>query len=385
MGQGFRFLLATQFFSTFAENTIFFALVGLAYEQGNQEPDQFVSMLSTAFLTAYIVLAPFVGTIADRQAKIRVMQLGSLIKLSGVILMSIGFEPIVCYFLFGIGEVIYSPAKYGILGELIPVGQQLMKGNGMLEGISIVSVMVGTVVGGWLTDFSASTALIGTIVLLLLSIVSSLWIPYQAGKHTLRYQDAFPQFVADLRTMFRDARTRFALIGNGAFWMTGSVLRIAYLSWLPLVLGMTSKSEQSLIFVGSAIGVVIGALLSSRLVQFGQVKKTIPFGYAVAGFVIISPWLINVWLTVGWLFLIGFFGGLFVIPMNTFLQAEGKRFIGVGRTIAIQNMVENIIMVSGLVGFQLLAWAGVSIHLRMMAIGLFLAMLIFVLQRKVKA
>ena len=382
--KGFRFLLLTQFFSTFAENTVFFALVGLTLERGIDQPDRYVSLLSTFFLTSYIILAPFVGTFADRHAKLRVMQLGSFIKLCGVIGLSLGFEPTICYFLFGVGEVMYSPAKYGILSELIPPGQRLVKGNGILEGISISAVLSGTVAGGWLADQSASIGIYGTIVFLAISLLFTLGIPHHPGQATLRYRDAFMQFRADLQLMIRDTQTRFALFGNGAFWMTGSVLRIAYLTWLPMVLEMTSKTQQSLLFVSSAIGVILGALTAHRFVAFGDVQRVIPFGFVVAGFAILSPWMMNVWLTVAVLFFIGFFGGLFVIPMNAFLQAEGKRRIGIGRLIAIQNMAENIIMVSGLIGFQLLAWIGIPIYFRMMAIGLFLIVVIFWLQRDMR-
>ncbi len=377
MNRSYWFLVFAQWFNAFADNAVFFALVGLAGERGVLEPDQYMSGVQTAFLAAYILLAPVVGTLSDRSSRKRIIQLGVLLKMAGVLLLFSGIPVPLCYAIFGAGAVVYSPAKYGMLNDLIQDGQTLLRGNGILEGLSILAIMVGSITGGILADHSSTWGLFGTAMVLILSLLFSFGLPKIEGKKTITYAIGISNFFADIKTLFSNPLTRFALLGNSSFWMSATLMRIAYLTWLPVVLGITDKAGQATLLAASAVGVIGGAMLAPVIIKIGNVEKAIPFAYISALLIMLSPWVNGTIPVVGVLFMIGLLGGLFVVPMNTLLQSEGKKHIGVGRTVAIQNMMENVFMLSGLAVFQFLAWVGVSLNVRMMFGGAAMAIIVF--------
>jgi MFS transporter, LPLT family, lysophospholipid transporter len=97
----------------------------------------------------YVVLAPFVGAFADARPKGQVMFISNAIKVVGCLLMLTGVHPLLAYTLVGLGAAAYSPAKYGILTELLPPSQ-LVKANGWIEGLTIASIILGVLLGGQL-------------------------------------------------------------------------------------------------------------------------------------------------------------------------------------------------------------------------------------------
>ena len=110
-------VLAAQFLSAAADNALLFAAIGLI--KANGFPLYFSSMLQEFFAGAFILLAPFVGPFADAYPKGRVMLVANTIKFFGACAMLFGLHPLLAYGIVGLGAAAYSPAKYGILRELI--------------------------------------------------------------------------------------------------------------------------------------------------------------------------------------------------------------------------------------------------------------------------
>src|ERR1051326_4512530 len=157
MKRGFYTIMAAQVFSSLADNALFIAAVELL-KSSNAPPWQ-AAALVPMFALFYVVLAPFVGAFADALPKGKVMFFSNLIKVVGCLMMLFGTHPLLSYAIVGLGAAAYSPAKYGILTELLPTSQ-LVKANGWIEGLTIGSIIMGVLLGGQLIGHTISRALL---------------------------------------------------------------------------------------------------------------------------------------------------------------------------------------------------------------------------------
>jgi LPLT family lysophospholipid transporter-like MFS transporter len=365
-------VVLTQFLSSFADNLNFFLIVGMVKRHGVDNPDAYVAYIQVAFLLAYVILAPIVGAYADKTAKSRVLLIGNLVKGAGVTLLLFGTNPVICYLLVGIGAVVFSPAKYGILTELTNTESELLKANAKIEGTTILAILLGTVGGGLLAKNADLPAIVASMALYLISLLMTLIVPVRRGDPSIRYGAASLEFLRDVRKLFSSRRARFSLIGTSAFWLAATVLRIALIAWLPVNLGITDTDQQSMIIGITAVGVVVSAFLTPRLVPEGKLHRAFFYGLLMVTAVVTASFLYSLWLTVTLLFLIGIFGGIFLIPLNTMLQEEGKSLVGPGKTIAVQNLVENTLTVTGLILYMIAISLNVPINWAVVGVGLVL-------------
>lgn len=215
---GLRPVLLAQFFSAFGDNALLFATLAVLKRADYAEWTQ--PVLQMVFVVAYVLLAPFVGQFADSFPKGRVMMLANGLKFIGAALIGINFNPFVGYALVGIGAAAYSPAKYGILGELMSK-DQLIRGNGLMESSTIAAILLGSVTGGVLADWHISTALLVCAVIYALAVLANMLIPSlpaaQPGKNW-RWRQMVSRFRQDGQTLWQDPETRFSLIGTSMFW-----------------------------------------------------------------------------------------------------------------------------------------------------------------------
>ena len=234
-------VLVAQFFSALADNAVLIiAIVTVkAIGAGHQVP-----LLQEAFVVPFILLAPFAGPIADGFPKGRVMLLANILKLAGAMVMAAGLNPLMAYSLVGIGATLYSPAKYGILTQLVDPGR-LVRANGMLEGSTIVAILLGVLLGGWLADHSVFWAFGGVLAAYLLAACANLFIPRLDPERpvaTFRPGVLFPKFFSSFRTLFSNPDARFSLLGTSIFWGSGVTLRLLLFAWVPAALSSNRRS-----------------------------------------------------------------------------------------------------------------------------------------------
>jgi len=369
-------VVLTQFMSAFSDNLNFFIIIGMLKRQGLENPDQAVTYIQIGFLAVFLILAPFVGSFADRNAKSGVLMVGNLFKAAAILLLIFGLHPIFCYAILGIGAVIYSPAKYGILTELTSTEEELLRANSKVEGTTILAILLGTVIGGFLAEYSDLLGLITCFVVYGLSFGLTFLIPKNPGNSQIQYMAAAKRFFQDTRTLFRHPQAQFSLIATGAFWLTAAVLRIALVAWIPANLGITNTDQQSMIIGSTAIGVVLGSVLMPKLIPVGKMYLSYYFGFLMVFCVLITAFMHNLILAVIMLFFIGVFGGIFLIPMNTILQTVGKDLVGAGKTIAVQNLVENSLTIIGLFIYLYLS---TKVPIQAAVIGMGVILLVFIL------
>ena len=340
-------LYVSQFLSAFADNAIFFVILGILRNSGIQNPESNMALPQAMFLVSYILLAPFVGTFAEKLPKAKVLLIGNLLKTMGVGMLFLGIDVALCYMVVGIGAVVYSPAKYGILVELTRDSKQLLSANGKLEGLTIVAILGGTVTGGVIAGgtLAVSLQLLICAMLYFISVAIAFTIPNGARNHELRYLQSALSFTKDVNTLWRNPITRFSLIGSAAFWMIAALMRIAFLAWLTINMPFIKDAQQPMIVGLTAIGIVVGSLLAPKLFEVRTFYKAAYVGIVLVGAIIIATFAPNLYVLIPMLLAIGAFGGLYVVPMNAALQETGTPLVGSGKVIAIQNFFENVMMI----------------------------------------
>ncbi|MBF0255090.1 MAG: lysophospholipid transporter LplT [Gammaproteobacteria bacterium] len=343
-------LMGAQFLTAFADNAILFTAIAMVLQAGMAE-GWYIPALQSTFLIAPVLLAPWVGQLADAWPKPRVLLAGNLLKLTGTALILLGIDPLLAYAVVGMGAAVYGPAKYGILPEMVG-SAGLVKANALIEGSTIVAIILGTLVGGKLADYSIDLALMLIILSFALSILIALLLP------NLPARGAEPQplrhFIGRTRRFLQTGRARFSLLGAALFWGAAAVLRVALVGWAALVLGMNSSAEIGGLTLWLALGIVAGAALAPRLIPAQLLRRARMAAYAMGGLMVVLALMDNSLSAAIILTLIGISGGLFLVPLNATLQEIGHRAIGAGNAVAIQNFFENLAM---LLGVGLYTWA----------------------------
>ncbi len=351
--------MSAQFFSSLADNALFVAAVELIRTSGGAEWQR--AALVPMFALFYVVLAPFVGAFADAVPKGRVMFVSNLIKVAGCLMMLFGTHPLLSYAIVGLGAAAYSPAKYGILTELLPPSQ-LVKANGWIEGLTIASIILGVLLGGQLVgpvmshqllgfdfpffdtgvDTAPESAIASMILVYLVASLFNLYIPRtEAPLQPLAFGMGLlvRDFARCNARLWSDKLGQISLATTTLFWGVAGNLRYIVLAWASMALGYTTTQASSLSGV-VAIGTAVGAVLASLRMRLDHAPHVIPLGIAMGLLVIGMNFIGNVWAAAPFLILLGGIGGFMVVPMNALLQHRGHNLMGAGRSIAVQNFNE---------------------------------------------
>ena len=359
--KGMMAVIAAQFLSAFGDNALLFATLALL--KAEFYPDWSQPILQMVFVGAYIIFAPFVGQVADSFPKGRVMMFANGLKLLGAASICFGFNPFIGYTLVGIGAAAYSPAKYGILGELT-TGDKLVKANGLMESSTIAAILLGSVAGGVLADWHVLAALGVCAVVYGGAVVANLFIPklpVARPGQSWRVKPMTGSFFTACRVLWRNGETRFSLMGTSMFWGAGVTLRFLLVLWVPVALGITDNATPTYLNAMVAIGIVVGAGAAAKLVTLETVARCMPAGILIGVVVLIFSLQHALLPAYALLILIGILGGFFVVPLNALLQERGKQTVGAGNAIAVPNLGENLAMLLMLGLYSLAVKVGVPV------------------------
>lgn len=357
--KGMLSVIVAQFLSAFGDNALLFATLALLKAQFYQDWSQ--PVLQMVFVGAYILFAPFVGQIGDSFAKGRVMMVANGLKLAGAAGICLGINPFVGYTLVGIGAAAYSPAKYGILGELT-TGDKLVKANGLMEASTIAAILLGSVAGGVLADWHVIAALVACALAYAGAVAANLFIPKLVAARpgqSWRLSAMTRSFFCACVVLWRNGETRFSLVGTGLFWGAGVTLRFLLVLWVPVALGITDNATPTYLNAMVAVGIVVGAGAAAKLVTLETVSRCMPAGILIGVVVAIFSLQHALLPAYALLLLIGMLGGFFVVPLNALLQERGKKSVGAGNAIAVQNLGENSAMLLMLGLYSLAVLVGV--------------------------
>ncbi len=400
MKRGFYTIMSAQFFSSLADNALFVAAVELIRISGGAEWQR--AALVPMFALFYVVLAPFVGAFADSRPKGEVMFISNAIKVVGCLMMLFGTHPLLAYAIVGLGAAAYSPAKYGILTELLP-SSQLVKANGWIEGLTIASIILGVLIGGQLVGPNVTEYLLGfnmpfidtgidtgpeAAILLLISLYAlAAWFNTRIPNTGVEMRPMpknlmalLPDFWGCNSRLWNDKLGQISLSTTTLFWGVSGNLRYIVLAWSAAALGYSTTQASSLVGV-VAIGTAVGAVVASMRMKLHQATIVMPLGIGMGVLVMGMNFIDNVWVAAPFLILLGALGGFLVVPMNALLQHRGHNLMGAGRSIAVQNFNEQacILLLGGLYTFS--TGMGLSAFGAITAFGFVVAFCMWLIQR----
>jgi LPLT family lysophospholipid transporter-like MFS transporter len=394
MKRGFYTIMAAQFFSSLADNALLIAAIALLVEL--HAPDWMKPLLKLFFTISYVMLAPFVGAFADSMPKGRVMFITNTIKVIGCVLMFFSLHPLLAYAVVGFGAAAYSPAKYGILTELLPP-EKLVAANGWIEGTTVGSIILGTVLGGALisptvsgillaadfpgidtgVDSPAEAAILVIAVVYAIAAAFNLRIPDTGARYP--HQERNPlrlvgEFAHCCTVLWKDKLGQISLAVTTLFWGAGATLQFIVLEWARVALGMPLNRAAILQGV-VALGIALGAVVAARWIPLRGALRVLPVGIAMGLLVPTITLVSSLGPAYPMLVLIGAMAGFFVVPMNALLQHRGHVLMSAGHSIAVQNFNENLNVLAMLGLYALLISIGVHIYLIIVLFGAFVALM----------
>ncbi|GGC59995.1 lysophospholipid transporter LplT [Undibacterium terreum] len=404
MKRGFYTIMAAQFFSSLADNALLIAAMALLATM--KSPQWMTPLLKLFFGLSYVLLAAFVGAFADSLPKGKVMFITNLIKVFGCALMFFNVHPLIAYAVVGFGAAAYSPAKYGILTELLPP-EKLVAANGWIEGLTVSSIILGTVLGGMLINPTVAALLlkfdlpmielgIETPTEAALCVITSLYafaalfnlrIPDTGARYA--HQEHNPvKLVADFAgccsVLWKDKLGQISLGVTTLFWGTGATLQFIVLKWAEKSLNM--PLDRAAILQGVvAVGIALGAVGAAQFIPLKKSLSVMPLGIAMGLVVMIMTVVSSVWVAYPLLILIGVLGGFFVVPMNALLQHRGHVLMSAGHSIAVQNFNENLSVLSMLALYALMVSLNLNINVVIILFGLFVSGTMYMVMLKHKA
>jgi LPLT family lysophospholipid transporter-like MFS transporter len=390
MKSGFYTIIAAQFFSSLADNALLIAAIALLREL--HEPAWMTPALKQSFVVSYVLLAPVVGAFADSMPKGRVMLFTNAIKVFGCALMLFDIHPLVSYAIVGFGAAAYSPAKYGILTELLPP-QQLVIANGWIEGATVGSIILGVLLGGALITPRVSAALLGfdfpfidtpvdtppdaaIVVIMGFYIVAAIFnwfIPDTGVDHRVPSKNPLyliREFSHCVALLWRDRLGQISLATTTLFWGAGATLQFIVIDWAARALSL-NLSQASMLQGVVAVGIALGAVIAAKFVTLRSAVGVLPIGAAMGVVVMVMVFVHYIPLAMVLMVAIGACAGFFVVPMNALLQHRGHVLMGAGHSIAVQNFNENIgiLVMVGL--YALMVRSGMAVSTAIILFGVF--------------
>ena len=375
--------------SALADNALLFAAIGVLVFFA--APDWHSPLLQTVFVIAYIVLAPLVGSFADALPKGRVMLIANSVKFVGCLAMLSGLHPLLAYVIVGIGAAMYSPAKYGILTELLPP-EKLVIANSWMEGTTVAAIVLGAIIGGALINpqlaeailvslgmggllIAPKFAIVVTTGLYLGAAAINLFIPRLPIDH--KPANTSPLFLLhdfghSFMLLWRDPLGQVSLAVTTLFWGVGATLRLLIIAWAALNLKF-GLGEATQLTAATAVGIALGSILAGKYVRLEHAIRTLPAGIVLGLIPISLIWVESLALAVILLILLGVLAAFFVVPMNALLQHRGHLLMGAGHSIAQQNFNENISILLLTGAYALMVRADWHIHTIVWVFGLFIS------------
>lgn len=331
--KGFWNLMFTQFQGAFSDNALRWLVIFLffAMTPGKEARDDFASHAATLFAIPFLVFSTVGGWLADRHSK-RTVMISVKIAEVGIMLFAAwalmaGSRPLqlsaIC--LMGLHSTIFAPAKYGVMPEILPTAK-LSAGNGILELLTFIGIILGTFAGGFLAEKLADREGLSGLLLAAVAVVGAF-----AARGIARVPAADPvkkfnwnilgEIFSQLRAMRPDVDLWRANWGNAAFFFVATLIQVNLALYAQDIFHLTPTGQawlQAALSLGIGLGSMLAGKLSHDRIEYGLV----PIG---AFFMALAA------LALGWpsipqpafaaaLGVLGMGGGFFIVPIVSVLQ-----------------------------------------------------------------
>ncbi len=388
----FRPFFLTQFFGAFNDNVFKNALfILIAFQSsyaGSTDSTSIINLAAILFIMPYLLFSALAGQIADRFEKSSLIKRIKLAEICIMLIAAYGFYsrniPILLFtlFLMGTQSSLFGPIKYSIIPQHLKKNE-LVGGNALVESATFGAILLGTMLGGILIGLSNGAHLLIPSTIILLATIgyfSSLKIPpAPAVDPNLKIKwNALSETFSNLNAL-RENRTVFnSVLGVSWFWFLGSTYITQLPNYTRLSLGANEQVVTfflALFCIGIAIGSLTCERLSNRtielgLVPIGSIGLTL-FGadlffattmHNTSGLIGIQEFITNSsnWRVVLNIFLLGFFGGIYIVPLYALIQSRSnpKRR---SRIIAGNNILNALFIIAAGLYAIVLTQAGLAI------------------------
>ncbi|HKP23662.1 MAG TPA: acyl-[ACP]--phospholipid O-acyltransferase [Dongiaceae bacterium] len=355
---GFSWMLASQFLGAFNVNVYTWAITFFALDLASRPDAPFagttmVGIIGAVFIVPYLLFSDYAGQLADHVTKRTVLIVVKSFEIVVMVSAVAAFwladmrAMLVVAFFMGTQAALYSPAKYGSLPELLP-DRDISRGNALIEMSTFLAIILGSALGGVIYQaFHDRMPIIG-LILLAIAIVGTACAfgigrthPRERGRRPFSWNPA-GTLAPGLRQLYRNRRLWLTVLGLSYFWFIGALVQKLVTVFAVQTLGMapTETTPIGLLGVALAVGIGIGSLVAGRLSGHKVELGLVPIGAIgiTIGALVLATIDSSYAATMACLGVLGFFGGMYSVPLNAMLQQksdEDKR----GQVIAANNIM----------------------------------------------
>lgn len=371
-------LLVAQFFAAFNDQAIHAAAMFFAINKQLMTEKAAISLMPILFYSPWAIFCTVAGHLADKYPKRNALVIWKIaevlitaVALVGFYLGRNGFDtfgPVMvlgCVFLMGVHSAFFVPAKYGVMPEILPP-HLLSKGNGLLESLSFLAVILGTVSGGVMSYlFLGQEQYIGWVLfgLAIAGALASLMIrPMPAANPDRKLPlNVYGPIVQSVKTLLSTKPLRVAILGIAFFTFVVAFMRAAV-----YMLGESQNPRwdelKTSVIVGTvALGIGLGSplagFLSGRRVNL---RLALLGAVGMITLLCVAGWqLTNTPVLVACIIGVGVFTGFYIVPLFTLLQHKAPK-TSKGEMIATSNFIN----VVGAISSSALFWLVVTVAQR---------------------
>lgn len=343
------YLNVTQFMGALNDNLFKMLIVFLLLDlKGSENENAILAWVGFSFVLPFLLFSQYAGILADKYSKKRIidatkwLELGIAIIGLFVFFFQIGWLAYVMLFLMAAQSAFFGPSKYGIIPELVDKNA-IEKANGSLSSFTYIAIIVGTFLASFLTEMTGGRLTVAgscCVVVAIIGLWGSMHIPKtpRAGSDE-KLRPFFPKHMwKTLRTCYYSPPLLAAILSSAYFLFIGGFTQLNIIPFTTQRLGL-DKTKAGYLFLVCALGIASGSYLAGRFVKRSHITASAFAAIGIGIFsVLMACFAKSVLTMVIMLFMLGFFGGMFLIPVDSFIQIkvpDQQR----GQVIAVGNVL----------------------------------------------
>jgi acyl-[acyl-carrier-protein]-phospholipid O-acyltransferase/long-chain-fatty-acid--[acyl-carrier-protein] ligase len=377
----FTYLNITQFLGALNDNIykllVVYFLISI---QGLENSHTILAVSGAIFVLPFLLFSAPSGTLADRYSKRNIIILTKVFELVIMLgsVLAFAYENIigayVVLFLLAVQSAFFGPSKYGILPELVPP-DKISSANGLMTSFTFLAIILGTFLASFVLDITGRDFFFASLfctVIAIVGLITSFCIEYTppAGSDKPLNPKFLSEILASLKIASQEPSLLAAVIGSAFFLFLGAFVQLNMIPFAVQSLGLTDV-QGGYLFLITALGIGTGCMVAGKISG-----KTVELGLVpIAGIgVMICSYALDaashhLYAVIPLVGLLGFFGGMFEIPLDSYIQIKSPNKFR-GQIVGATNFLSffGVLLASGLL-YLLSEVFGLKAHKGFLVIG----------------
>lgn len=385
----FTYLNVTQFLGALNDNLYKLLIAYFIIQlEGIENSARVLAIAGAAFVVPFLLFSSPSGLLADRLSKRNIIVAAKILEF---VIMAAGvfaflFESAIgsyfILFLMATQSAIFGPSKYGIIPELVS-SDRINQANGLLSSCSFLAIIIGTFLASFLTQVTQRNFVLCALActfFAFIGILTSFGIEYtQPAGSKKRWNPWFLWEVYETLKVAGENRSLLtAIFASSYFLFIAAFFQLALIPFAVQMLHL-SDVEGGYLFLLTAVGIGLGSVVAAKISGSVVELGLVPFGALgiVFGSFLMDLWGAHIALVIPVVFSLGFFGGLYVLPLDTYIQVSSPPawrgqlvatsnffgFLGVLAASAFLYLVNDILQLKADKGFSLLGLITIPVYL----------------------